>query len=249
MSRSQCNAAGGRHEIIGGSRLAACAALSRPPAPLPRPRPTRSTPSSRSFPPPSAQKRIEDGARTEGKLVLIHTMRGNLERRSRRAVQEALSIPQRRARRRHRLAGRRRAALCRGDRRAPSHRRDQHRAARPHDARRQEHGGALPDARSRGAAAALPGFIDPESRWTPWYWSEHGISYNSAPRAEGQGADAVERPVQSVLQGQRLVRSGRGPLSLRPLRHHGRGGDREARSNASATTIRSSSAATPSASS
>jgi ABC-type Fe3+ transport system substrate-binding protein len=21
-------------------------------------------------------------------------------------------------------------------------------------------------------------FIDPENRWTPWYWSEHGISYN-----------------------------------------------------------------------
>jgi iron(III) transport system substrate-binding protein len=31
-------------------------------------------------------------------------------------------------------------------------------------------------------AALLPpyrGFIDPESRWAPWYWSEHGISYNS----------------------------------------------------------------------
>jgi spermidine/putrescine-binding protein len=23
------------------------------------------------------------------------------------------------------------------------------------------------------------GFIDPENRWIPWYWAEHGISYNS----------------------------------------------------------------------
>ena len=22
-------------------------------------------------------------------------------------------------------------------------------------------------------------FIDKDGRWTPWYWSEHGISYNS----------------------------------------------------------------------
>jgi ABC-type Fe3+ transport system substrate-binding protein len=24
------------------------------------------------------------------------------------------------------------------------------------------------------------GFLDTEARWTPWYWSEHGISYNSS---------------------------------------------------------------------
>jgi ABC-type Fe3+ transport system substrate-binding protein len=32
-------------------------------------------------------------------------------------------------------------------------------------------------------ATILPpykGFIDVESRWTPWYWSEHGISYNTS---------------------------------------------------------------------
>jgi iron(III) transport system substrate-binding protein len=31
-------------------------------------------------------------------------------------------------------------------------------------------------------AAILPQyrhFIDPQNRWTPWYWSEHGISYNT----------------------------------------------------------------------
>ena len=31
--------------------------------------------------------------------------------------------------------------------------------------------------------AVLPryrNFLDPENRWTPWYWSEHGISYNAA---------------------------------------------------------------------
>ena len=36
---------------------------------------------------------------------------------------------------------------------------------------------------SPGAAVILPryqGFIDPEGRWTAWYWSEHGISYNTS---------------------------------------------------------------------
>ncbi len=36
---------------------------------------------------------------------------------------------------------------------------------------------------SPATAAILPpyhGFIDPQGRWTPWYWSEHGISYNSS---------------------------------------------------------------------
>ena len=33
-------------------------------------------------------------------------------------------------------------------------------------------------------AAVLPrykNFLDAENRWLPWYWSEHGISYNAAP--------------------------------------------------------------------
>jgi iron(III) transport system substrate-binding protein len=36
---------------------------------------------------------------------------------------------------------------------------------------------------SPNTAAILPryqGFVDPEGRWTTWYWSEHGISYNTS---------------------------------------------------------------------
>ena len=33
---------------------------------------------------------------------------------------------------------------------------------------------------SRGSCRPTRAFIDPEKRWTPWYWSEHGISYNSS---------------------------------------------------------------------
>ena len=36
--------------------------------------------------------------------------------------------------------------------------------------------------------ALLPqykGFIDPEGRWTPWYWSEHGLNYNTALLPKG----------------------------------------------------------------
>jgi iron(III) transport system substrate-binding protein len=36
---------------------------------------------------------------------------------------------------------------------------------------------------TRASEVMLPrykAFIDPQGRWTPWYWSEHGISYNSS---------------------------------------------------------------------
>src|SRR5499433_142664 len=59
--------------------LAACAALFLPPAAI-----AQTSAADQLYaefaklPAPERQKRLEDGARRDGKLVLIHTMRGNL---------------------------------------------------------------------------------------------------------------------------------------------------------------------------
>jgi len=42
------------------------------------------------------------------------------------------------------------------------------------------HAGALCGGGTALVLAAIQGFLDTEARWTPWYWSEHGISYNSS---------------------------------------------------------------------
>ena len=133
-----------------------------------------------TLPAAERQKRIEEGARKEGKLVLIHTMRGNL------SVDHVALFKKRYPFVNVELEG----DIGSGD------------AAERLYA--EETAGrhltdvvnvALPDlttltakdmiARFETAAikAVLPpyqGFLDKENRWTPWYWSEHGISYNSS---------------------------------------------------------------------
>ena len=78
---------GGRHEIIDdfGAR-GSCTAF----IPAPRSRCAQSAEKIyeelAALPAAERQKRLEDGARKEGRLVLIHTMRGKPEHQSRRAV-------------------------------------------------------------------------------------------------------------------------------------------------------------------
>jgi iron(III) transport system substrate-binding protein len=38
----------------------------------------------------------------------------------------------------------------------------------------------FPTASTNAILPPYKGFIDPDARWIPWYWSEHGISYNSS---------------------------------------------------------------------
>ncbi len=125
------------------------------------------------------QKRLEEGARKEGKLVIIHTMRGkestghvdlfnkrypflNIELEGNIGSQDA-------------------AERLYAEETAGRHLTDVINIALPD----------IPTLRSKDMVArysatlldkVLPpykGFLDPENRWTPWYWSEHGISYNS----------------------------------------------------------------------
>jgi iron(III) transport system substrate-binding protein len=126
------------------------------------------------------QKRLEEGARKEGKLVFIHTMRGNLsidhtalfkKRYPFLAVELESDIGSQDATERlyaEETAGRHLTDLVNI---------------------------GLPDigtliaknmlARYPTAATAkiLPpykSFIDDQQRWLPWYWSEHGLSYNAS---------------------------------------------------------------------
>ena len=192
-------------------------------------------------------KRIEDGRPPRRQARPRPHAARRARRRPRRALPQALSVPGARRRRRDRLAGRRRAAACRRNRRPPPHRCDRHRGdgsqrADPPQLRR-----ALSDARRRGAAAAISRLHRPREQMDPVVLERARHLLQHQPGAEGQGAEGVERSLQSVLQGQRLVRSGGEPVPLRSQRHAGRGGTRASCSNASAGTTRSSSAATPSA--
>ena len=155
-----------------------CPACRGPPPRLRRPRDLRRSGQAPGRRAPEAARR----RRPQGGQARSHPHHaGQAQRRSRRAVQEALSVPERRARRRHRLAGRRRAALRRGDRRPPSHRRHQHRAARRHDAHRPRTWSRTSRRpRLRPCCRPTAASSTREGRWTPWYWSEHGISYNSS---------------------------------------------------------------------
>ena len=125
------------------------------------------------------QKRIEDGARREGKLVLIHTMRGNL------SVDHIALFKKRFPFLNVELEGdigsQDAAERLYAEETAGRHLTDVINIALP-DITTLVAKNMVARNPTPAIAALLPpyrGFIDPESRWTPWYWSEHGISYNS----------------------------------------------------------------------
>ena len=124
-------------------------------------------------------QRIEDGARREGKLVLVHTLRGAEGRghvalfRKRYpflAVDVAGDIGSQDAAERllaEESAGRHitdviiTAAM------------DLAELLRKNDVAR------YPTPATDTILPPYRSFIDPENRWIPWFWSEHGISYNT----------------------------------------------------------------------
>ena len=124
------------------------------------------------------QKRIEDGARKEGVLNLIHTIRGTLGRNHIALFEKRYAF----VRVQNTGIGSQDAAeQLVAEETAGRHLTDVISVAIPD----------LTDVLKRGLAARYPtpaaaailpqyaAFKDPENRLTAWYWSEHGISYNS----------------------------------------------------------------------
>jgi hypothetical protein len=124
-------------------------------------------------------RRIEDGARREGKLVLIHTMRGSqaaahVDLFRHRYPFLALDVTSD-------IGSQDAAERLTAEEIVGRHLTDVVNVALP-DMGELVRRKLVARFSTPATAAILPkyrGFIDPQSRWTPWYWSEHGISYNS----------------------------------------------------------------------
>jgi ABC-type Fe3+ transport system substrate-binding protein len=130
--------------------------------------------------PPERQKRIEDGARREGTLVIIHTMRG-------RESTDHLALfgkrfPFLKIELEGDIGSQDAAERLYAEETAGRHFTDVINVALP-DLGTLTARNMLARFPTRAPEMVLPrykGFIDPQARWTPWYWSEHGISYNSS---------------------------------------------------------------------
>ena len=123
-------------------------------------------------------KRIEDGARKEGKLVFVHTWRGKLARdhialfRKRYPFLEVDMTD---------IGSQDASERLVAEETAGRHLTDVVSLAVP-DLAEILKADLLANYPTPATEHILPqykGFLDPEHRWTPWYWSEHGISYNS----------------------------------------------------------------------
>jgi iron(III) transport system substrate-binding protein len=130
---------------------------------------------------PAAERtqQVEDGARREGKLVLVHTMRGaegaaHVALFHQRYPFLALDVTKD-------IGSQDAAERLTDEETAGRHLTDVINVALP-DMSELVKRNQVARFPTPATAAILPkyrGFIDPQNRWTPWYWSEHGISYNS----------------------------------------------------------------------
>jgi ABC-type Fe3+ transport system substrate-binding protein len=132
------------------------------------------------LPPAERAKRIEDGARAEGRLVLVHTMRGHES--ADHVAMFGQRYPFLKIELEADIGSQDAAERLYTEETAGRHLTDVINVALP-DLPALRNKDMLARFASSGSAAILPryqGFIDPEGRWTTWYWSEHGISYNTS---------------------------------------------------------------------
>jgi ABC-type Fe3+ transport system substrate-binding protein len=133
-----------------------------------------------ALPAAERQKRLEDGARKEGRLVLIHTMRGTLSTNHVALFQKR--HPFLKVSLEGDIGSGDAAERLYAEETAGRHLTDVINVALP-DLTALLAKNMISRYVTPATASILPpykGFIDTDgSRWTPWYWSEHGISYNS----------------------------------------------------------------------
>ena len=128
--------------------------------------------------PDQREKRLEEGARKEGKLNFVHTWRGKLakghiavfEKRYPYIKVEMSDLGSQDA-----------AERFIAEERVGRHLTDALSLAVPDLAviLRQNISAKYSTPATAKILKQYHGFLDPENRWTPWYWSEHGISYNT----------------------------------------------------------------------
>jgi iron(III) transport system substrate-binding protein len=124
------------------------------------------------------QQRLEDGARKEGRLVLIHTMRGTLS--TNHVALFRKRYPFLNVSLEGDIGSQDAAERLYAEETAGRHLTDVINVALP-DLTALTARNMIARFTTPAVERVLPpykGFIDPDGRWVPWYWSEHGISYN-----------------------------------------------------------------------
>jgi len=123
-------------------------------------------------------KRLEEGARKEGKLNFVHTWRGQIAKDFVKAFEKHYSSIKVEM---SDLGSQDAAERFIAEERTGRHLTDILSLAVPDLAvvLRQNLIARYPTPATKKILKQYRGFIDAEDRWTPWYWSEHGISYNT----------------------------------------------------------------------
>ena len=130
------------------------------------------------LPEPQRAKRLEEGARKEGKLSFVHTWRGKIARDYTKAFENR--HPYIRVEMSD-LGSQDAAERFIAEERTGRHLTDILSLAVPDLAviLKQNLSSRYPTPATKKILKQYGGFLDAENRWIPWYWSEHGISYNS----------------------------------------------------------------------
>ncbi|HXG52520.1 MAG TPA: ABC transporter substrate-binding protein [candidate division Zixibacteria bacterium] len=128
--------------------------------------------------PEDRRKRLEDGARKEGKLNFIHTFRGKLARDQVRLFEKRYPFVRVEM---ADMGSQDAAERFIAEETAGRHLTDAISLAVPDMPviLKQRLVARYPTPETRRIPKTHQGFLDKEERWVPWYWSEHGISYNT----------------------------------------------------------------------
>ena len=124
------------------------------------------------------QKRLEEGAQKEGKLNYVHTWRGKLAKGHIRLFEKRYSFLKVEM---VDIGSQDAAERLIAEETAGRHLTDAITLAVPDlpVILKQNLVARYPTPATKKILKQYQGFIDPENRWMPWYWSEHGISYNT----------------------------------------------------------------------
>jgi iron(III) transport system substrate-binding protein len=128
--------------------------------------------------PDQRAKRLEEGARKEGKLTFVHTWRGKIARDFGSAFEKRYPYIKFEM---SDLGSQDAAERFVAEERTGRHLTDILSLAVPDLAviLKQNLVARYPTPATNKILKQYRGFVDPENRWTAWYWSEHGISYNT----------------------------------------------------------------------